>query len=279
MRKIDTYIGEKGFYPNTLMSYYFSKKKDLNGKIKQLKIDHEISDIKSLSSLRHVHHNKDKRKRWNALTGDFGEACLAWKLEEGVLKDDIFWITVRFAKSPLKEGEGVDLMGIQKSNMKICFGESKFRNSTNKSEIKDTIKKLAEQLYDSRLDGILNGGEDDFLYNAYQSLEWLKELLMQLIEEGKLPFDEIVLDELFSTKGYSKFGSIIRQMKKLPTDKLFDQAFELIDQNCKEYNECLKICAPNCKDRNPIFFIDFQLEALMLEVESFLRSIAKGRGI
>jgi hypothetical protein len=258
------------------MSYYFSKKKDLNGKIKQLKIDHDISDIKSLSSLTLVNRIKNKdQKFWNTATGDFGEACLAWRLEEGILKDDIFWAPIRFISSPLKEGEGVDLMGIQKSNMKICFGESKFRNSIDKSEIKETVKKLSEQLYDSRLDEILNGEHGGFSYNTYQSLEWLKGILMVLIDEGKLPFDQKILDKVFTTKGYSKFGAIIRPMKSISTDELYNQAFELIDKHCKKNNECSNACDDLCKKRNPVTLIDFQMECLMLEIEAFLRSLLK----
>ncbi len=276
MRKIDTYIGEKGFYANKLMSYYYSKKNDLNGKIEQLKIDHDISDIKSLSSLTKVHSIKNiDTEFWNDVTGDFGEACLAWRLEEGILKDDIFWATVRFVGSPLKGSKGVDLMGIQKSNMKICFGESKFRNSIKKGDIKNKVQELSEQLFDSKLDKILTGEHGGFSYDSYQSLQWLKDHLMDLMDKRELPFDGKTIDKLFNTKGYSKFGSVIRPKNDLPMKELFDQAFELIDQNCKELKKCSKTCDPNCKERNPITLIDFQFECLMLEIESFLRSKCK----
>jgi len=269
MRKTYTYPGKQWFYLNILMPYYFSKRK-LDKKIKQLQKDFNISDIKSLKHVSHI--KKQDPKFWKIVTGDFGEACLAWMMEENILKGDIFLASVLFADSPLRGAEGVDLVGIEISKRRVCYGESKFRNSTSKKEIERTIKKLTDQLSDSRLGKIFNGDHDGFSYYTFQSLQWLKNELENLMEENKLPFDEKIL-KLLEKRNYSRYGSIIRPKSNLDIADLFNKAFEEIDKNCKEYNGCIKKCEPICKERNPISLIDFQLESLLLEIESFLRSI------
>ena len=258
MIKIISQNCKKGIWVEKISSFYT---KNRNPPIKDVfseaEKDFDITIKRIVESIELDKIDK-KSKEWKDLTGDFGEIITCFFLSEKIV-----FMYLRWSLSPLKTGQGIDIIGLDKDEKKIIVGESKYRNSIKESDIKATAKMLSKQLKVDKIEKII-----DKPYNTFQSTVWIKTVLKQEIEKGNLKFDTTLIDEIVDCKDYVRYGSIVRPKSDFSFD--FKDAKKFFDDELKEMTESKK---DKWKD---IILIDIDLEDSNLELKSFLETLRNG---
>ena len=167
-------------------------------------------------------------------------------------------------ESPFETSEGIDLIGFKKPNYDICYIEAKTRSANISSAICCGKNSLAEQLKDSRLLSKLDA-LIPICGSRHKLIIWISELM----ERGKVPSSKNIIEHILSTDKYLRYGSIIHP--KLSGQLNFNRAFDFLDRDCSQLRSCNDDCK-NCSARNPITFIDVELEDFDREVQDFVNS-------
>ena len=240
------------FWNNEIKNYYQSK---LGVQyIQQILQDHNVNlSIK-------VRSKKSSLPKTRILQ-DFGEVITSWLLEN---RYDVLFASLRWAESPFETSEGVDLVGFKKPNYDICYIEAKARTASISSAICCGSDSLAGQLKDSRLSSKLN----EWLPirgSRYSLSIWITELMRR----GDIPPDRSIIERILSTNKYLRYGSIIHPKLSKPLN--FNRAFNFLDIDCSNYRKCNNNCV-NCSTRNPITFMDVELEDFDRDVQDFVNS-------
>lgn len=253
MVKTESERFSEGVWVKKVSSFYANSQiPAINNVFKKAEEDFEIT-IKRLKKQNRLDELKKDKDYWRGFTGDFGEVMTCWHL-----KDKVMFVRLMWAERPLNPAKGIDIIGLTLKDHKLCFAESKFRNSNKKEDIEKTSLELSDQLLIKRFEEKLNNP-----HYRFQSSQWIKNQLKAKIKEKKLNIDEKILEEIINTKECIRFGSVVRPNNNLSIN--FKEAIDNINTKDSEETTSTKW--------NEVVLIDLLLDDINLELESFFETI------
>ena len=255
--KIDEKLWKKEIRP-----YFLAKRGvlDIDKSLKEFNISQKrINEIKEKIE-------QKRKQKGTKIPSSFGEIYTSFFLEK---KENIFLIGLRWPREMFEIQTGLDLVGIDAEDFNVVYTQVKATEKTDKFLINKQKGGLPEDLKDEKLDQYFKEGTKEPATKL-----WIIDLAKKLIDDGIIKADKDTVEKLISSKEkYIRYGTLVHPPTKFDLD--FSPEIEKLNTFCKEKHEkegkkCLKKCSIDCSDRNPIYFVDLEVEDIKDRVDDII---------